>query len=122
MKIRNSPKFDSSIDLLKYFAFFVHFLCSPKENEPKERAPCAPLLPALLEPGGALSNSPRPADGAQTAKGPFPPASAMLGAGRWVTAAKTFFSRLKLPAPFIETPEDPDGCGKMWHPVLELEK
>ena len=38
----------------------VHFLCSPKENEPKETAPCPLALsgdPALLVPGPSRKNS-----------------------------------------------------------------
>ena len=30
------------------YVFFVHFLCSPKENEPKERAPCHSVLRTFL--------------------------------------------------------------------------
>jgi hypothetical protein len=29
-----------------FYFFYLHFLCSPKENEAKERAPGVPLLPA----------------------------------------------------------------------------
>jgi hypothetical protein len=34
-----------------YFRFIDTFLCTPKETYPKERAPCAPLLPACPELG-----------------------------------------------------------------------
>jgi hypothetical protein len=72
-----------SITILFFCHFDLHFLCSPKENEAKEKAPGVPLDPALLETRGALSNSAPKQQGPQTAKGPYPPASAMLGAGRW---------------------------------------
>jgi len=57
---------------LIFLFFILHFLCSPKENEAKERAPGVPLDPALLKTGGALSNSAPKRQGPQTAKGPFP--------------------------------------------------
>ncbi len=53
--------------ILYIFDFIVHFLCLPKENEPKERAPCVPLDPALLETGGPFKNSAPKARGPQTA-------------------------------------------------------
>jgi hypothetical protein len=62
---------------LKFFLFIDTFLCAPKEKYPKEKAPCAPLLPALLEPAGPLPNSaPRFSSGApQTAEGADPSGS-----------------------------------------------
>jgi hypothetical protein len=37
---------------------FVHFLCSPKENEPKERAPCHSVFLCFSK-GPALEETPR---------------------------------------------------------------
>jgi hypothetical protein len=56
---------------MQFYFFFDTFLCSPKEKYPKETAPCVPLLPVLLETGGALSNSAPKVQGPQTAKGPL---------------------------------------------------
>jgi len=69
---------------LIFFRFLVHFLCSPKENEPKEKAPCVPLLPALLDPDGPLPNSAsrHSAGDLKQRKGLIRPNLAMLGAGR----------------------------------------
>jgi hypothetical protein len=39
----------------------VHFLCAPKENEPKERAPGDSLFPALLGFGSTLTRQRIPA-------------------------------------------------------------
>jgi hypothetical protein len=62
MQGRQSPFFTTYYN---FILFIDTFLCAPKEKVPKERAPCAPLLPACpersrgarLKTGGALSNS-----------------------------------------------------------------
>jgi hypothetical protein len=76
----------------------VHFLCAPKENEPKERAPCHLVLRTTLRFSKRTGAAELPAFGlwpsaGQTVLALVPSVSVMLGCvttGRGTTPAKRF--------------------------------
>jgi hypothetical protein len=99
--------------------FVVHFLCSPKENEPKERAPCHSVLRTFLcfSKGPALEKT----RFAQTVHERNPDLSAMLDL---VTTGlkEDFGASLVITCPvggcFLRPPAD--GGGKLpTSPVLD---